>query len=90
MSTHMPGFQSFFSFFASFCIDKINHQGWVLHQMFFIKQVVSKCISGFQAPFFASGWPKLFFCNSGSQTLLLYKLFEDVFPQIIFMNIGML
>ena len=26
MSTHMPGFQSFFSFFASFCIGKISHQ----------------------------------------------------------------
>ena len=26
MSTHMPGFQSFFGFFASFCIGKISHQ----------------------------------------------------------------
>ena len=26
MSTHMPGFQSFFSFFASFYIAKISHQ----------------------------------------------------------------
>ena len=25
MSTHMPGFQSFFSVFASFCIGKISH-----------------------------------------------------------------
>ena len=25
MSTHLPGFQSFFSFFASFCIGKISH-----------------------------------------------------------------
>ena len=26
MSTHLTGFQSFFSFFASFCIGKISHQ----------------------------------------------------------------
>ena len=26
MSTHSPGFQSFFRFFASFCIGKISHQ----------------------------------------------------------------
>ena len=26
MSTHVPGFQSFFRFFASFCIGKISHQ----------------------------------------------------------------
>ena len=26
MSTHMPGIQSIFSFFASFCIAKISHQ----------------------------------------------------------------
>ena len=25
MSTHMPGFQSFFNFFASFCTGKIDH-----------------------------------------------------------------
>ena len=25
MSTHVPGFRSFFSFFASFCIDQISH-----------------------------------------------------------------
>ena len=25
MSTHVPGFQSFFKFFASFCIGKISH-----------------------------------------------------------------
>ena len=26
MSTHVPGFQSFFRFFASFCIGQISHQ----------------------------------------------------------------
>ena len=26
MSTYMPGFRSFFSFFASFCVGKIGHQ----------------------------------------------------------------
>ena len=26
MSTHMPGVQSFFIFFASFCIGKISHK----------------------------------------------------------------
>ena len=26
MRTHVPGFQSFFSFFASFCIGQISHQ----------------------------------------------------------------
>ena len=26
MSTHMPGFQSFFRFFASFCIGHMSHQ----------------------------------------------------------------
>ena len=26
MSTHLPGFQSFFRFFASFCIGQISHQ----------------------------------------------------------------
>ena len=26
MITHMPGFHSFFSFFASFCIGQISHQ----------------------------------------------------------------
>ena len=26
MSTHLPGFQSFFSFFASFCIGQVSHQ----------------------------------------------------------------
>ena len=26
MGTHMPGLLSFFSFFASFCNDKISHQ----------------------------------------------------------------
>ena len=26
MSTHFPGFQTFFSFFASFCIGQISHQ----------------------------------------------------------------
>ena len=26
MSTHLPGFQSFSAFFASFCIDQISHQ----------------------------------------------------------------
>ena len=26
MSTHMPGFQSFFRFFLSFCIALIRHQ----------------------------------------------------------------
>ena len=26
MSTHLPGFQSFFSFFASFCNGQISHQ----------------------------------------------------------------
>ena len=26
MSTYMPGFRSFFRFFASFCVDKISHQ----------------------------------------------------------------
>ena len=26
MSTHMPGVQSFFIFFASFCIGKISHE----------------------------------------------------------------
>ena len=26
MSTHVPGFHSFFSFFASFCIGQISHQ----------------------------------------------------------------
>ena len=25
MSTHLPGFQSFFRFFASFCIGQISH-----------------------------------------------------------------
>ena len=35
MSTHVPGFQSYFSvFFASFCIGKVSHQqhkgkGWI-------------------------------------------------------------
>ena len=26
MSTHVPGFQSFFMYFASFCIGQISHQ----------------------------------------------------------------
>ena len=26
MSTHVPGFQSFFRIFASFCIGQISHQ----------------------------------------------------------------
>ena len=26
MSTHLPGFQLFFRFFASFCIGQISHQ----------------------------------------------------------------
>ena len=26
MSTHLPGFQSFYRFFASFCICQISHQ----------------------------------------------------------------
>ena len=26
MSTHRPGFQTFFSFFTSFCIGQISHQ----------------------------------------------------------------
>ena len=26
MSTHVPGFQSFFRFYASFCIGQISHQ----------------------------------------------------------------
>ena len=26
MSTHVPGFQSFLRFFASFCIGQISHQ----------------------------------------------------------------
>ena len=26
MSTHLPGFRSFFRFFASFCIGQISHQ----------------------------------------------------------------
>ena len=26
MCTHLPGFQSFFRFFASFCIGQISHQ----------------------------------------------------------------
>ena len=26
MSTHLPGFQSFFSFFSSFCIGKISNK----------------------------------------------------------------
>ena len=26
MSTHLPGFQLFFSFFTIFCIDQISHQ----------------------------------------------------------------
>ena len=26
LSTHVPGFQSFFSVFASFCNDQISHQ----------------------------------------------------------------
>ena len=33
MSTHLPGFQSFFRIFASFCIGQISHQqhkGWGL------------------------------------------------------------
>ena len=35
MSTHLPGFQSFFRFFASFCIGLISHQvssfGWYVY-----------------------------------------------------------
>ena len=39
MSTHLTGFQSFFVFFASLCIDQIRHQqhkGWPLSVQFVI------------------------------------------------------
>ena len=41
MSTHVPRFQSFFNFFASYCIGQISHQQ---HKGSCIKYLAIKCI----------------------------------------------
>ena len=52
MSTHLPGFQSLFSFFASFCIGQISHQqhkGYecITHWLHCIDLGVGPCDQGF-------------------------------------------
>ena len=44
MSTHMPGFQSFFRFFASFCIGQTSHQGLSM------PAPISKCRNSLSMP----------------------------------------
>ena len=54
MSTHMPGFQSFFSFFASFCIGQISHhqhKGYPIHALSTSWQVSSGILECFEGYF---------------------------------------
>ena len=58
MSTHVPGFQSFFRFFASFCIGQISHhqhKGGAIMGYCWLESEGLTCTAGRDLP--VAGWP---------------------------------